>query len=204
MPTIAVIAGSNRAEAQSHRIAEIAVKMLGEIGATTDLISLRDVTIPEWHESKWAKDKPADSPWLTDWAPISDRLRAADGFVVISPEWHGMVPPGLKNLLICCDGGELAFKPGYLIAVAAGVGGAYPIVELRISGYKNSYLHWLPDHMIIRNVGGFHPYDAAANTAPDYLAPRMRHGLEILSAYAEAATAIRADVVKLDVLKNGM
>ncbi len=203
MPHIVVIGGSNRSEAQSHRVAEIIADKLPAEGATVDLLSLRDVAIPMWDEGKWAKDKPADSPWVTVWGPVSERLKQADGVVVVTPEWHGMASPMLKNLLCCCDGGELAFKPGYIVSVSASSGGAYPIQELRISGYKNSYLHWLPDHLIIRNVGDFRP-GAPENKAPDWLEPRMEHGLKILCAYADAAKRLRSEVVDLGILKTGM
>ena len=203
MTHIVVIGGSNRSEAQSHRISEIAGRMLEAAGASVDVLSLRDLEIPMWHESKWAKDKPADSPWVTVWAPVSERLKAADGFVVVTPEWHGMVPPMLKNLLCCCDGQELAFKPGYIIAVSAGAGGAYPIAELRMSGAKNNYLHWLPDHLIIRSAADFKPGEPD-DKAPPFLKGRMEHGLKILMAYAEAAKPIRETVVDLDILRNGM
>ncbi|MCI4666015.1 MAG: NAD(P)H-dependent oxidoreductase [Neomegalonema sp.] len=203
MTKIAVIAGSNRKEAESHRVGEIASQMLEEIGATADLISLRDIELPLWDESKGSKDLPEDSPWRTIWPGVSERLKAADGMVVISPEWHGMASPHLKNLLSCCTDRELAFKPGYLISVSSSIGGAYPIAELRMSGYKNNYAHWLPDHLIIRNVASFRP-GAADDAAPDWLAPRMRHGLKVLCAYAEAAKPIRAEVVDLDLLRNGM
>ena len=203
MTHIAVIAGSNRSEAQSHRIGALIADRLTGLGATSDLISLRDIAIPMWDESKWSKDLPADSPWVTVWKPVSERLKAADGVVVITPEWHGMAPPMLKNLLCCCDGRELAFKPGYIVSVSAGAGGAYPVAELRTSGYKNNYLHWLPDHLIIRNAAGFQP-GSAENKAPDFLEPRMMHGLKILTAYAEAAKQLRTEVVDLDILRNGM
>ena len=70
---------------------------------------------------------------------------------MISPEWAGMAPAHLKNFLLMCDGGELAHKPAQLIGVSSGMGGAYPIAELRMSGYKNNFLMWLPDHMRVGN-----------------------------------------------------
>lgn len=203
MPHIVVIGGSNRAEAQSHRIAGLIAGRLDAQGASTDLLSLRDVEIPMWSEEKRASDLPADDPWRTVWAPVSERLKKADGVVVVTPEWHGMVSPMLKNLLCCCDQRELAFKPGYIVSVSGGAGGAYPVAELRMSGYKNTYLHWLPDHLIIRQVAGFRPGEAE-NTAPDWLIARMDHGLKLLCAYAEAAKPIREGVLDLDILKNGM
>lgn len=203
MAHIAVISGSNRRAAESHRVGEIAVRMLKEAGATADHVSLRDIALPLWDESKGTEDVAADSPWRTLWPAVSERLKAADGMVVISPEWHGMASPHLKNLLACCTDRELAFKPGYLIAVSASVGGAYPIAELRMSGYKNNYAHWLPDHLIIREVKKFRPGEPE-DAAPEWLEQRMRHGLGVLIAYAEAATKLRAEVVDFSVLRTGM
>lgn len=203
MAHIVVIGGSNRQQSQSHRIAEIATGMLQTLGATTDLLSLQDVEIPLWHPDKRAAETPEDDPWRALWPGISARLKAADGVVVVTPEWHGMVPPPLKNLLFCCEDRELAFKPGYIIAVSAGSGGAYPIAELRMSGYKNNYLHWLPDQLIVRNAPKFRPGDPE-DEAPPFLKGRMEHGLKILVAYADAAKPIRETVVDLDILKTGM
>lgn len=204
MTRIVVIGGSNRREAQSHRIAEIAAaKLAAREGVEAELFSLRDIDIPLWDEEKWAAEKPEGGFWAQEWPALSARLKAADGFVVISPEWHGMASPHLKNLFCCCDGRELAFKPAYLVSVSGSVGGAYPIAELRLSSYKNTYLHYLPDHLIIRNVGEYQP-GSAENKAPEWLDARFEHGLDILIATAEAMRPVRETVVDLDRLKTGM
>lgn len=204
MTSIVVIAGSNRAEAQSHRIgALMRAKLDATPGVDADLVSLRDLDLPLWDESKRAKDKADDSPWTTVWAEVSGRLKAAQGFVVVTPEWHGMASPHLKNFLLCCEARELAFKPAYLVAVSGGAGGAYPIAELRMSGYKNSFIQWLPDHLIIRDVGGFRPGEEE-HTAPEWLERRMDHGLRLLGAYAEALTPIRENSVDFELLRTGM
>ena len=206
MTHIVVIAGSNRAEAQSHRIGEIAVDRLRRrLGAedSVDLFSLRDVEIPLWSEEKWSPEKPADGFWAARWPALSKRLAAADGFVVVTPEWHGMAAPHLKNLLCCCDGRELAFKPAYLIAVSTGSGGAYPIGELRMNGGKNTYIHWQPDHLIVRQAADFKP-GSADDKAPGWLLGRLDHGLEILLATAKAMKPVRETVVDFDLIKTGM
>lgn len=205
MTRICVIGGSPRAEAESHRIAEIAARKLGvRLGdGQVDLLSLRDVEVPMWSEEKWVADKSPGGFWADAWPAVSARLTAADGFVIVTPEWHGMASPHLKNLLCCCDARELAFKPGYLISVSAGAGGAYPVSELRMSGYKNTFLHWLPEHLIIRDVKGFRPGEAD-HRAPEWLEPRMDLGLEILIDMAAAITPIREKLAGNPLLKQGM
>lgn len=203
MVKIVLVAGSVRQRSQTHRVAEIAEAQLQTLGAQTDLISLRDVDVPLWSEEKGADDKPADSFWATEWPSLSERVAAADGFVFLTPEWHGMATPHLKNFIFCCEAKELAFKPAYLITVSGSVGGTHPVAELRMSSYKNTYLHWLPDHLIIRNVGGFSPGEEG-DSAPPWLLPRMVHGLRVLTAYAEAVRPVRETVVDLELLKTGM
>ena len=79
-----------------------------------------------------------DSPLASLWKPYRDRMRRADGFVIISPEWAGMVPPGLKNILLFAGPREVGHKPALIVAVSASRGGSYPVNELRTSGNKNS------------------------------------------------------------------
>jgi NAD(P)H-dependent FMN reductase len=44
-------------------------------------------------------------------------LDSCDGFVVVTPEWHGMVPAGLKNFFLLWPGsGVLAHKPALIIS----------------------------------------------------------------------------------------
>ena len=72
------------------------------------------------------------------------------------PEYGGMATPNSKTFLVF-NNGELFHKPGLIISVSSGTGGAYPISELRSSSYKNSHIMWIPEHIIIRNVGQFNP-----------------------------------------------
>ena len=81
------------------------------------------------------------------------RVAEFDELVVMSPEWSGMVPAGLKNFFLLCGADHLAHKPGLIVGVSASLGGSYPIAELRTSSYKNTRLCYIPDHVIVRNVG---------------------------------------------------
>ena len=82
-------------------------------------------------------------------------LKESDSFIIVSPECHGMVPAKLKNFFLYCSRDELAHEPALIVAISAGLGGSYPIAELRISSYKNNRISYLPEHIIIRNVEKF-------------------------------------------------
>lgn len=205
MTKLMVIAGSPRLSGQTHRIGQVIAEKLAALDgvAAVDFLSLAETHLPLWSEEKGAAEKPADSFWAREWPTISERIAQADGFVIMTPEHHGMATPALKNLLFCCEAFELAWKPAYLVAVSAGVGGTWPVAELRISGFKNTYLHWLPDHLILRQAGDFRPGEAE-HKAPGWVEARLDHGLRALGAYAAAVKPVRERVIDLDVIKTGM
>src|SRR5690606_35647286 len=125
---------------------------------------------------------------------LRQELHSCDGFVIISPEWHGMVPAGLKNfLLMWTAGGELAHKPALIVTVSASVGGSYPVAELRMSGYKNNRLCFLPEHLIVRNVGSVFNANSEDNDpkSQQYLSERLLYCLQLLREYALALRQVR-------------
>ncbi|GLQ07275.1 NADPH-dependent FMN reductase [Sneathiella chinensis] len=201
MSKIGIIIGSVRDKSQSARIAHHIQDRLARQPEQpeTVLFSLKDLALPLWSEEKWQ----ADSPLSRDWAPVSASLARCDGFVFVVPEWAGMAPPHLKNFLLMCDQGELAHKPCQLIGVSAGMGGAYPVAELRMSGYKNNFLMWLPDHMILRQVNDLFTSDPAT-PLDDRLNQRLDYCLRFLTETARALTPVRQTCQDLSTYKNGM
>jgi NAD(P)H-dependent FMN reductase len=139
---------------------------------------------------------------------LSKELKSCDGFVVIAPEWHGMAPAGLKNFfLMWTAGGELAHKPALIVTVSISDGGSFPIAELRMSSYKNSRICYLPEHLIIRNVGTVFNDDPEQDNpgAQEYFEDRLRYCLEMLREYSLAFRQIRASgKTSLETYSTGM
>lgn len=191
MPShIAIISGSHRAESQSARVARHVAAELTQLdpAVTTDILDLAGNPLPLWDESLWQ----AESPLARAWKPWRDRLRKADGFVIVSPEWAGMVPPGLKNLLLFAGPREVGHKPALVVAVSAGRGGGYPVSELRTSGFKNNRLLVIPEHVLVQDVGDMLVGDAASGDRDAWLRRRIGFAGRILLAYAAALAPIRA------------
>ena len=139
---IALIAGSSQQTSQSAKVAHWLAASLQRRGSETSVIALGQLPLPLWPEPD---DKGV-------WPELSATLRSADALVVISPEWHGMASPALKNLFMYAGRRELAHKPALLVGVSGGQGGSYPLAELRASSYKNCSLCYLPEHLIVRHV----------------------------------------------------
>ena len=119
-------------------------------------------------------------------------MRKADGFVIISPEWAGMVPPGLKNLLLFAGPKEVGHKPALIVAVSASRGGSYPVNELRTSGYKNSRMVYIPEHVLVQDVADVLAGETPASDRDAWLRRRIEFADRILLDYAKALIPIRS------------
>lgn len=185
---IAIIAGSHRRNSESLRVAQYIEGVLGTIGVDqTYLFSLSENPLPLWDEGLWS----GDEKWKTVWNPIAKELKSSDGLVVVAPEWSGMVPAGLKNFFLLCSAELLAHKPGLIVSVSASQGGSYPVAELRTSSYKNTRLCYIPDHVIVRNVGHMLKGTQAVDEHDRLLRERIDYSARMLVEYTKALKTVR-------------
>ncbi len=201
---ITIISGSHRENSQSSKVARHIQKTLENgICEETWLLDLANNPLPLWDQGLWE----GDEKWVELLTPIREQLAASDAFVVISPEWHGQVPAGLKNFFLLFSKNELGHKPAMIVTVSSADGGAYPVAELRMSSYKNNRLCYIPDHVIVRNVEKVlndNPSDNDSN-ADSYFRERIEWTLNILKQYAIALGQVRdSGVTQTEKFGNGM
>ncbi len=202
---ITIISGSHRSSSQSEKVARHIENTLRaeNICDETWLLSLASNPLPLWDEGIW----DGDPEWSERLAPVSGQLASSDAFVIVSPEWHGQVPSGLKNFFLMWGKDELAHKPALIVTVSSADGGAYPVAELRMSSYKNNRICYIPEQIIIRNVERVLNDDAEKNNpdADTYFRARTRWALGILKEYAMALKSVRdSGVTETADFKNGM
>jgi len=202
---ISIVSGSHRKVSQSEKVARYVQRTLEEQGLCDEtwLFSLAGNPLPLWDEGIWE----GDADWQARLQPLSGQLASSDGFVIISPEWHGQVPAGLKNFFLMWGKGELAHKPALIVTVSSGDGGSYPVAELRMSSYKNNRICYIPEHVIVRNVEGVLNDNEADNNpdADQYFRARFVYALGILREYALAMRQVRASgATQPGMFKNGM
>jgi NAD(P)H-dependent FMN reductase len=187
---IAIIVGSHRQNSESSRVGRFVAAALARIdpAAEVDVIDLAGNPLPLWDESVWQ----ADSALAAAWRPYRDALRLADGFVIVTPEWAGTVPPGLKNLLLFAGPREVGHKPALIVAVSASRGGSYPVNELRTSGFKNNRLLFIPEHVLVQDVGDVLHGDQPAGERDAWIRRRIDFAVRILLEYARALEPVRA------------
>lgn len=200
---IGIISGSHRRSSQSEKVARYINSCLNNKDIDTWLSLLANNPLPLWDESIWEGDKA----WMERLDPLKKALSECDGFVIISPEWNGQVPSGLKNFFLMFSNREIGHKPALLVAVSSGIGGSYPIAELRMSSYKNNRICYLPEHLIIRNVESILNEDMNDNDEEShtYYLERIDWSLDILCGYTKALKSMR-DTTNIfhEKFKNGM
>lgn len=193
---ISIIVGSHREKSESARIANIIKNNLYVLDKTLDLnlIDLGIKKLPLWGSKTENLDKT--------WKDISNLIKASEGFVFVVPEYGGMATPQIKNFFLYCNNGELAHKPGLIVAISSGSGGAYPVADLRSSSYKNTHIMWIPENIIIRNVEQF-VTGSHGDLIPEWLDARIKYTLNLLLAYSTNMKPVRKIINRKD-YGNGM
>lgn len=200
---IGIIVGSHRQDSQSAKVGRFLAKALehrDEVSTWT--LDLGRTPLPLWDEALWSQGEQ----W-SELPALKTQLDGSDALIMISPEWHGMVPAALKNfLLLWGAGSELSHKPALPCAVSAGEGGAYVIAELRMSSYKNNRLCWLPENLIARQVKLICNENESLNdaTLQSKFSARSEYVIDLLIAYANALRDVRAlGIIDHETFMNG-
>jgi len=197
---ISIISASHRINSESKKISDFLENNLLKLNNNLDIFSLdlAKSLLPLWSPDK----KNGEGVWGETWISISKNLESSDGFILVVPEYGGMATPAAKNIFLLCGNGEFSHKPGLIVSVSSGDGGAYPIAELRSSSYKNTHIMWIPENIIIRNVEEFNPGSHGRNI-PDWLDDRIDYVLNLLLAYTSNMKPLRTIINRKD-FGNGM
>lgn len=94
MPHIAIISASVRDGRKSHNVALHLQKTLLATSNTVDLLDLREFDFPLFHERlKFMKEPPVKV------VEFAERIRKAEGVIIVTPEYNGSFPASLKNVV---------------------------------------------------------------------------------------------------------
>lgn len=194
---VVLIAGSSQLDSQSAKVAHYLAGRLESLALCdrAQVIDLGVTPLPLW---------PAAAS-EDHWPLQRELLRGADALVVIAPEWHGMACPALKNFFLYAGLQELGHKPALPVGVSAGLGGAYPLTELRASSYKNSRIAYLPEQLVVRQVECVFNDGAPWDEEDRRLRERADWALRMLCEYADALREVRERIDRFNpAYANGM
>lgn len=183
---IALISGSTRSNSQTLNVVNYLANRLNDLGAETMLVDLNESRLPFYDDTE-------SGEWEKIWRPIESMLAQADGFVFATPEWDGMFSAGLHNLFnyaasAAPQKNTMAHKPAALVGVSSGMGGVYPLAQLRMAGPKNTHYVVSPENLRFANVK-----DVLVNgtITVDALRDRADYAMKVLIEYAKALKSVR-------------
>ena len=91
---IAIISASVREGRKSHRVALHLERALQASSHTADLLDLSVFDFPLFHERLKFQKEPAPAT-----VEFAERVRKADGVIIVTPEYNGSFPASLKNVI---------------------------------------------------------------------------------------------------------
>ncbi len=126
---VPVLLGSRRLGRRSERVARFLLNGLkARPGIDTELIDLAVVDLPILTERTDETETPPPS-----FPSFRARIAAADGLVIVSPEYKGGYPGVLKNALDHLEAGIFHHKPIGIVTVSSGTfGGLSCLAQLRL------------------------------------------------------------------------
>jgi FMN reductase len=124
MVKIVGIAGSLREGSYSQLALKAAARRVEALGAEVEIVDLRSLHLPFC-------DGGDAYPEYPDVAKLSQAFRAADGIILVTPEYHGSVSGVLKNALDLMGFEEFSGKVTGFISVLGGQSNSNSLNDLR-------------------------------------------------------------------------
>ncbi|MBK8500376.1 MAG: NAD(P)H-dependent oxidoreductase [Flavobacteriales bacterium] len=142
---IAIISGSVREGRKSHRVALHLQAASTASGSTAEILDLKGYSFPLFTERLKNQRPPA-----SDTLDFADRVRKADGVIIVTPEYNGGFPASVKNILdLLVD--EWRRKPVAICTASDGsFGGTQAITSLLFGLWKIKA--WVVAHMPVPKV----------------------------------------------------
>lgn len=162
---IVILSGTNRPGSNTRKVTTRVEASYKALAVKTQLLDLADMP-PEIFSPTSYAEKPAAFKKFTD------AILAADGLVVVTPEYNGGVPGVLKYFIDMLPFPEsFEQRPVCFIGLAAGIWGALrPVEQLQaIFGYRNALI--FPERVFMPGIGKL--LDAAGQFTSDDIPKRL-------------------------------
>ena len=143
---ITILSGTNRPGSNTRKVTAHVAALYQARHVPTQLLDLAELPSEIFAPTAYAAKPPS-------LARFTDAIRAADGLVVVTPEYNGSVPGILKYFIDMLPFPEsFEQRPVCFVGLAAGIWGALrPVEQLQaIFGYRNAYI--FPDRVFLPGI----------------------------------------------------
>jgi NAD(P)H-dependent FMN reductase len=162
---IVILSGTNRPGSNTHKISRHIAADYAALGVKTQMLDLAELPTEIFLPSAYI-EKPAAFKKFTD------AVLAADGLVIVTPEYYGSFPGVLKYFIDLLPFPEsFEHRPVCFVGLAIGVwGGLRPVEQLQmIFGYRNA--HIFPERVFMPGIGKL--LDESGNLSNSDMAKRL-------------------------------
>lgn len=163
MVKIVGIGGSLRPGASSYQALSVAIARVQALGAETEILDLRTLSLPFCNGGD-------DYPDYPDVQKLRDTVKHADGLILSTPEYHGSVTGVLKNSLDLMSFEHLSDKVTGLISVLGGQSNSNALNDLRV------ILRWVHSWVIPEQIAigqSWKAFDKQGNLIDEKLSERF-------------------------------
>ncbi len=167
---LTLLSGTNRPGNTTRKVVAHVEAIYRSLGVTPVIVDLLELPLEAFTPGSYA-NKPASLQ------PFLDRILAATGLVVVTPEYNGGFPGALKYFIDLLPFPQsLQARPVCFIGVAAGEWGAIrPIEQLQgLFLYRNAWLY--PEKVYIRQC--MKVIDSDGNLLDEEISKRLRSQAE--------------------------
>jgi NAD(P)H-dependent FMN reductase len=143
---ITLIVGTNRPGSNTRKVARHVEEIYAQLKVPLKVLDLAQLPPEIFSPASYATKPPG-------FQTFSEAILAAEGLVVVSPEYNGSVPGILKYFIDMLKFPESFEKrPVCFVGLAAGMWGALrPVEQLQmIFGYRNAYLY--PERIFLPGI----------------------------------------------------
>lgn len=134
---IVIISGTNRPGSNTRKVSARVESIYKSLGVKSLLLDLAEMPPGIFSPASYAA-KPAE------FSKFTDSILAADGLVIVTPEYNGGIPGVLKYFIDMLPFPEsFEQRPVCFVGLAAGIWGALrPVEQLQaIFGYRNAFIY---------------------------------------------------------------
>ena len=178
---IVIVSGTNRPGSNTRKVTVHVEKACAALGVPSLLIDLM-LLLPEVILPSSYEQKPAA------FQKFAEIVLAAEGLVVVTPEYNGGIPGVLKYFIDLLPFPEsFEHRPVCFVGLAAGIWGALrPVEQLQaIFGYRNAYM--FPERVFMPGINKL--LDGAARFTDVEIEKRLKKQAEGFVGFVEALRA---------------
>ena len=141
-----ILSGTNRPASRSLEVSKLIRNMFRDEGERVEIIDLVDVGLNEIGGFEYSDNIPVKMKTAIA------KVNAADGLVVVCPEYNGSMPGALKYFIDHWKYPEsYEFRPVAFVGLGGLFGGLRPVEHLQgVFGYRNAFIY--PERVFLHNI----------------------------------------------------